>query len=130
MPREPWKISRKMFLSEDETAALLNYLAQQEQAAGEHAVWLAAVTDRVIVETLLFSGLRNSEFCQITVGDTAIGHKKSVLVVQETPRPSPWACPRPASQLGAQSGGRWCSGRSRSTNVRDTDGRSRRDRSW
>jgi integrase len=86
MTREPWKISREMFLSEAETASLQKHLEKEEHDAGDHAARLAAITDRVIVETLLFSGLRNSEFCQLKVGDTAAGRKQSVLVVQETPR--------------------------------------------
>jgi integrase/recombinase XerD len=79
MPREPWKISREMFLSEAEVARLRKFLAQREQDA-------AAATDRLIIEMLLFSGLRNSEFCQLRVADTVVGQKQSILVVRETPR--------------------------------------------
>jgi integrase/recombinase XerD len=86
MSREPWKISREMFLSEDETAALLKHLETQERNADSDSARLAAITDRVIVETLLFSGLRNSEFCQLQVGDAAVGRSSTSLVVRETPR--------------------------------------------
>lgn len=79
MSREPWKISREMFLSEAEVARLQKFLADRAEDA-------AAATDRLIIETLLFSGLRNSEFCQLRVADTIVGQKQSVLVVRETPR--------------------------------------------
>lgn len=77
--REPWKISREMFLSETEVARLRKYLAGR---AGD----VVGATDQLIIETLLFSGLRNSEFCQLRVADTVVGQKQSVLVVRETPR--------------------------------------------
>lgn len=86
MPREPWKISREMFLTEDETAALLEFLESQERDADGQTAWLAAITDRVIVETLLFSGLRNSEFCQLKVSDAAVRQSPGTLVIRETPR--------------------------------------------
>lgn len=86
MPREPWKISREMFLSEAETQKLLEFLRTREKQATDQAEAIAATTDRVIIETLLFSGLRNSEFCQLSVQDTPIGRTAPVLVVQDTPR--------------------------------------------
>jgi integrase/recombinase XerD len=85
MPREPWKISREMFLSEDETQALLEHLREREETAdGDGRV--AALTDRVLVETLLFSGLRNSEFCQLRVDDVSSDRQGSTITVRETPR--------------------------------------------
>lgn len=86
MPREPWKISREMFLSEDETQKLLDFLRNREAQAADQAAAVSATTDRAIIETLLFSGLRNSEICQLKVRDTPIGLKAPALVVQETPR--------------------------------------------
>lgn len=86
MPREPWKISREMFLSEPETDRLLAALQRREQEATDSTAQLTAATDRVIIETLLFSGLRNSEFCQLAVRDTPAGQKAPVLSVRETPR--------------------------------------------
>ncbi len=85
MPREPWKISREMFLSEDETQTLLNHLRHREETADDDDR-IAALTDRVIIETLLFSGLRNSEFCQLHVGDVSSDRKSSTITVRETPR--------------------------------------------
>lgn len=79
MAREPWKISREMFLSETDVDRLRMLLVEREHDVG-------TATDRLIVETLLFSGLRNSEFCQLRVADTVVGQKKSVLVVRETHR--------------------------------------------
>jgi integrase len=83
MAREPWKISREMFLSEDETDALRKHLRNREAEAVDR---LAAATDRAIVETLLFSGLRNSEFCQLRLGDVSSDRNQAALVVRETPR--------------------------------------------
>lgn len=86
MPREPWKIAREMFLSETETESLLDFLSRRESRAIDPAERSAALADRVIVETLLWSGLRNSEFCRLKLRDTVVGQKRSVLVVEETPR--------------------------------------------
>lgn len=86
MPREPWKISREMFLSEAETESLLDFLTRRETEAVDPADRQTASTDRAIMETLLWSGLRNSEFCQLKLRDTVVGQKSSVLLVQETPR--------------------------------------------
>lgn len=86
MSREPWKISREMFLSEDETDSLLEGLSRRETHAADPVDRRAALTDRVIIETLLWSGLRNSEFCQLKLRDAVVGRKRSVLMVQETPR--------------------------------------------
>lgn len=86
MSREPWKISREMFLSEDETESLLALLKQRESDAADHAAWLGALVDRVILETLLYSGLRNSEFCQLKLGDAPRSAKQPTLTVAETPR--------------------------------------------
>ena len=41
----------------------------------------AAELDELIVTSLLLSGLRTSEFCALTVGDTVIGSGESTLVV-------------------------------------------------
>ncbi|MFO0918581.1 MAG: site-specific integrase [Planctomycetaceae bacterium] len=65
---------------------MLRFLAQRESNAAEQNAWLTASTDRVIVETLLFSGLRNSEFCQLTLASLSLGRESATLNVQETPR--------------------------------------------
>jgi site-specific recombinase XerD len=45
-----------------------------------------AVVDRVIIEGLVFSGLRNSEFCRLRVADTIVATGESSLQVVGTPR--------------------------------------------
>ena len=78
MKRLPWEITREMFLSREEVELLLRYVrgggrkpaaaerAMTEQTATERA---AAELDRLIVEVLLFSGIRNSEFCKLRLRD-------------------------------------------------------------
>src|SRR5579871_2171748 len=84
-PRDPWQITRDMFLSAGEVQSLLEHLADQVAVATE-AARPAAQLDELIVRILLFSGLRNSECCRLKLADTVIGTKRSVLVVQGTPR--------------------------------------------
>lgn len=79
-----WELTRESFLSEGEVTELLAYLEQKESHATGDAVCQAA-TDRVIIETLLYSGLRNTEFCRLRVGDTVIGTKTSAVQVSGTP---------------------------------------------
>src|SRR6516225_503315 len=84
MIKLPWQITRQMFLSEDETDSLLAHLSQQVSRAGSDGV--AARVDELIVRSLLFSGLRNSEFCALTLANTVIGTGESVFLVRGTPR--------------------------------------------
>ncbi|HUY87654.1 MAG TPA: site-specific integrase [Pirellulales bacterium] len=66
--RTAWEISREMFLSEQEVHVLLGHV-RRDLAALPPADGRAAQLDRLIVETLLFTGLRNSEFCRLRHGD-------------------------------------------------------------
>lgn len=85
MSREPWQITREMFLSVEETERLLTHVS--ERVKGSHdAARPAAIVDEVIIQSLLFSGVRNSEFCHLRVADTIVGTGKSVFVVCGTPR--------------------------------------------
>lgn len=79
----PWEITEDMFLSESETSALLRFLCTAEEQAEEDQRISKAV-DRLIVELLLASGLRNSELCHLRLGDTNVGHGESALRVQGT----------------------------------------------
>jgi integrase/recombinase XerD len=45
-----------------------------------------AARDRLLVESLLFSGLRTSELCGLRIADTIVGTGQSVFVVCRTPR--------------------------------------------
>ena len=84
MTREPWQITREMFLSEDEIELLLaridRGIRQADPDRFTHCV------DDMIIRSLLFSGLRNSEFCRLTLADTVIGTGQSTFLVRGTPR--------------------------------------------
>lgn len=83
MTREPWQITREMFLAEEEVDVLVGHLAARvREAPGE----IAPRVDELIVLSLLFSGLRNSEFCRLTLADTVIGTGESAFLVRGTPR--------------------------------------------
>lgn len=83
--RDPWKITRALFLSEEEATHLLRHLTESERAARD-AELVAAATDRLLVETLLYTGLRNSEFCALRLADTVVGSGLSAIQVVDTPR--------------------------------------------
>lgn len=83
--RDPWNITRDLFLSEDEAGRLLEFLATAEREADDDGL-PAAATDRLIIETLLYTGLRNSEFCALRLADTVVGSGLSAIDVVGTPR--------------------------------------------
>jgi site-specific recombinase XerD len=73
-----------MFLSEEEVAGLLKRLRiPQEGTPRDLAL---ATRDRLLVEALLFSGLRNGELCSLRIDDTIVGTGQSVFLVRGTPR--------------------------------------------
>ncbi len=81
MKRAPWEITREMFLSVQEVEHLLSHVrGQAEQASSRDRP--GARLDQVIVESLLFSGLRNSEFCSLCLGDTPAVHGRPVFEVR------------------------------------------------
>lgn len=67
-----WQISKEMYLSLPETRRLL----ERVRAAD------SSLLDRVIVECLLFSGLRCSELCRLRLADFARHAKGAQLVVR------------------------------------------------
>ncbi len=75
-----WQLTREMFLSVDETHALLKHVRSASRA-GSSRGRVAAELDRFIIEGLLFSGLRTTEFCHLTLGDTIVGQGESVFVI-------------------------------------------------
>lgn len=83
--KTPWELTRDMFLSELEVQTFLETLDRQVNASsiGQRSV---VVTDRLIMQCLLFSGLRNSEFCRLRVADTIVGIGESVFRVHGTQR--------------------------------------------
>lgn len=84
MIKLPWQITRRMFLSEDEIDSLLKHLSREIRRAASDD--FSARVDEVIIRSLLFSGLRNSEFCALTLASTVIGTGESVFLVRGTPR--------------------------------------------
>ncbi len=87
MTREPWQITRDMFLSFQETDDLLRHIRDQDAVAAESETKAStALGDRLIVETLLFSGLRNSELCRLTLRDAPPTLREPALQVRGTPR--------------------------------------------
>ena len=69
MVRAPWELTREMMLSEEEADALVAHVRLAEAEAAESEDRAARRGDRVIVEGLLFSGLRCSEFCKLRLAD-------------------------------------------------------------
>ncbi len=83
MARTPWEITREMFLSDDETRRLLDHIRNKTRAANGRAAMTARL-DELIIECLLFSGLRTSEFCRLRLADTVAGSGEPTFVVQAT----------------------------------------------
>lgn len=81
MARAPWDITREMFLSVSETERLVRHVRNQVQRGGARQR-LSRHLDRVIVELLLFSGLRCSEFCGVGVADTVIATGDPTIIVR------------------------------------------------
>ncbi len=80
----PWQITREMFLSETEVELVLARAAARVREAGSDAV--TPLVDEIIIHSLLFSGLRNSEFCHLTVADAVLGPAEPMFLVRGTPR--------------------------------------------
>ncbi len=85
MERAAWELTRENFLSLPEIEQLNRYLDDQAVDATGKAL-NTAVLDRVIITGLLYSGLRNSEFCRLTLRDAQLGPVEAVLDVVGTPR--------------------------------------------
>lgn len=81
MTRQPWDITQDMFLSEDETSRLLEHVRYAEATALQ-SNRPAAATDRVIIETLLFTGMRSSELCSLVLSDAQLGEKDPAILVR------------------------------------------------
>jgi integrase/recombinase XerD len=79
--RASWEISREMFLSEEEVDALLRHVRTTVQTADDRQSDSSRL-DRLIVEVLLFSGLRNSELCRLAVGDVIAAPLEPALAVR------------------------------------------------
>lgn len=78
---DAWQLTREMFLSFAEVKHLLAHVRHRcEGQVGRARI--AAQLDRMVIESLLFSGLRTTEFCHLKVADTVIGRGQSVFVVE------------------------------------------------
>ena len=99
--RETWRIADRMVLSEADARELLQQLAckQIENDAASAAAYQAGV-DYLIVSCLIHSGLTNSEFCGLTLGDTVVGSGESSFRVRgRKGRPRVVVVPQRVSQL-------------------------------
>jgi integrase/recombinase XerD len=81
MTKLPWAITNDMFLSLSEAEALLRH-ARVRAAARTGRRSAPAKLDELIIEILLFSGLRTTELCRLAVCDTIMGTGESSLAVR------------------------------------------------
>lgn len=77
MVRLPWTITPEMFLNAQEVEGLLAHVREGDAGGSP-----GAVLDRVIIETLLFSGIRNSELCRLLLGDLVMEPSSRLLRVR------------------------------------------------
>ena len=68
-------------LSDDEIHRLRTFLRTRSLGAPD-ADRASIQVDEMLITALLLSGLRNSEFCALTLGDTIVGTGKSAFVVR------------------------------------------------
>jgi len=90
--RTAWAITPEMFLSGQEVAELEAHVRQRVQTTTgrEH---LSARLDEFIIQALLWSGLRNSEFCALELRDSVVGTGQPTFVVRprgRTPGRTVW----------------------------------------
>ena len=98
--RDSWRITDEMVLSEAEARTILHHLAAKSinndasmRQGFQHAV------DYLIVSCLIQSGLTNSEFCALKLGDTVVGSGESSFRVRgRKGRPRVVAVPQRVSQ--------------------------------
>jgi integrase/recombinase XerD len=79
MPRLPWEITLDQVLTLRETEHLLANVRSASSARDDDPT---PAVDRLIIECLLFSGLRCSEFCILKLADTPGGNDGSVFRVR------------------------------------------------
>ena len=80
MPRLPWELTLEQVLSPRETDRLLAHVRQSALNASHDDP--APHVDRLIIECLLFSGLRCSEFCLLKLVDTPGGSARCAFRVR------------------------------------------------
>lgn len=82
-----WDLTHASFLSETEVEALLSFLRVRSED-DDHGGRVTSGLDRVIVESLLLSGLRNSEFCDLSLGDADLDAVAPTFKVRRSDRRS------------------------------------------
>lgn len=102
-----WQLTPEMFLSVQEVESLLAHV-RAVPFGGTGRNRITAELDRLVIEGLLFSGLRTTEFCHLALGDTIVGRNNSVFVVSGLrgrdrtvflPRAVSWLVERFATQI-------------------------------
>lgn len=83
MSKTPWILTREMFLDEQELARLIKSLVHAVSSS-TRTEKDSALLDQVIVAGLALSGLRNSEFCHLSVADLDITSRRPVCRVNGT----------------------------------------------
>lgn len=78
MAAAPWELTQGDILSDSEVATLLAQVRKKAARGSDRG----ASVNRVIIETLLMSGLRCSEFCLLRLGDLKISPRGAALVVR------------------------------------------------
>jgi len=81
MADDAWKITPDMFLASAEVERLLAAI-RSALRPGSGAAQDSARLDQLLIEGLLFSGLRNSEFCRLQVRDFRVEQGGSYLEIQ------------------------------------------------
>lgn len=77
MSAAPWELTREDVLDESEVARLLGVIRHHAARCET-----SAIVNRVIIEGLLFSGLRCSEFCAVRVGDAQLRGPRLAICVR------------------------------------------------
>jgi integrase/recombinase XerD len=81
MAPSPWDITRDMFLSGDEVDELLSHVRTRAMQAAS-AERNHARVDQLMIEMLLFTGLRCSEFCGLRLGEAVLEAEGACITVR------------------------------------------------
>lgn len=79
--KQQWELTPEKFLNEVEVGQLLRK-AEELWILGETKKRKGLVRDSFLIYTAIFTGLRNSEICDLKVEDLRIGNGESHLIVQ------------------------------------------------
>lgn len=79
-----WPLTRDHFLDEEEAEELRRHVAAAADNPSKNDT--KAFVDRVIIEMLLFTGLRNTELCRLTCAQVSLGKRPTFEVVARKSR--------------------------------------------